>query len=40
VVDTSKLGEVTVLDLHGEPHRLDALWAGGPTVLVWLRHYG
>jgi len=40
VLDTDKLGDVTVLDLSGEPHPLKTLWNDQATVLVWLRHYG
>jgi len=40
VTDIDRLGKCTVLDLKGEPHRLDALWQDKTTVLVWLRHYG
>lgn len=31
---------VEVEDLEGERHRLDALWADGAVVLVFLRHFG
>ena len=29
-----------VEDLEGRRHRLDSLWAEGPVVLVFLRHFG
>jgi hypothetical protein len=34
------LADATVLDLDEKPVRLGDLWAGGPAVLVWLRHFG
>jgi hypothetical protein len=34
------LGQVTVLDLDGQPHPLSELWAERTAVLVFLRHYG
>ena len=32
--------DATVLDLEGAPTPLRALWAAGPAVIVWIRHYG
>ena len=32
--------DVTVLNLQGDPVPLPSLWADGPVVVVWLRHYG
>jgi hypothetical protein len=31
---------VEVEDVDGGRHRLDSLWAEGPVVLVFLRHFG
>ena len=39
VVD-SAAAEVKVEDLDGGTHRLEALWAAQPVVLVFLRHFG
>jgi hypothetical protein len=39
-VDPQALGAVTLPDAAGEPHRLAALWAERPVVLVFLRHFG
>jgi hypothetical protein len=30
----------TALDVDGQPVALEALWANGPTLLTFLRHYG
>ena len=35
-----ELGDFVLEDHRGEPVRLGDLWADGPAVLVWLRHYG
>ena len=24
----------------GEKHRLSELWAGSPTLILWMRHFG
>ncbi len=40
MIDVRRLGTTTVLDPGGETLRLDSLWADGPAVLVWLRHFG
>lgn len=34
------LGELTVLNLDDEPVALASLWAKGPAVITFLRHYG
>jgi hypothetical protein len=34
------LADLTLPDHEGNPVRLGDLWADGPVVLVWLRHYG
>jgi hypothetical protein len=34
------LAEITLLDEDSNEVRLGDLWADGPAVLVWLRHYG
>jgi hypothetical protein len=34
------LENVTLSDSHGNPVHLGELWARGPAVLVWMRHYG
>lgn len=35
-----KLESITLPDVDGKPTRLGSLWAQGPAVLVFLRHYG
>ena len=32
--------DVTILNLDGDAVPLSSLWAEGPAVVVWLRHYG
>jgi hypothetical protein len=32
--------DIILPDTTGAPVRLGSLWATGPAVLVWLRHYG
>ncbi len=32
--------DVAVLSLEGTSVPLESLWADGPAVVVWLRHYG
>ena len=34
------LAGITLPDPDGHPVRLGSLWATGPAVLVFLRHYG
>jgi peroxiredoxin len=40
MIDVRRLGTTSVLDPDGGTVRLDSLWADGPAVLVWLRHFG
>ena len=35
-----ELAETVLPDQDGDDVRLGDLWADGPAVLVWLRHYG
>jgi hypothetical protein len=35
-----RLASATVLSPEGSPVRLDSLWATGPAVIAWIRHYG
>lgn len=37
---SSKLAEISLPDVDGKSTRLGSLWADGPAVLVFLRHYG
>jgi len=37
---SSKLAGITLTDPDGKPVRLGSLWAAGPAVIVFLRHYG
>jgi hypothetical protein len=37
---SSKLADISLPDVDGKPTRLGSLWAEGPAVLVFLRHYG
>jgi hypothetical protein len=39
-LDLAKLGAISVRDLDGTPVRVQTAWAGGPAVLVFLRHFG
>jgi hypothetical protein len=32
--------DLSLLDANGAPVDLSALWAAGPTLLLFLRHYG
>ncbi len=32
--------DVAVITLDGASVPLESLWADGPAVIVWLRHYG
>jgi peroxiredoxin len=32
--------DIEVLDVDGRPVRLSTLWAPGPAVVAFLRHYG
>ncbi len=34
------IGDIRLPDTHDELTRLGDLWAEGPVVFVWLRHYG
>lgn len=34
------MDDVSILDLEGTAVPLSSLWAEGPAVVVWLRHYG
>lgn len=38
--DVAALGETTLVDQAGAPHRLGDLWAASPHVLLFLRHFG
>ena len=35
-----ELAGIVLPDHDGDDVRLGDLWADGPAVLVWLRHYG
>ena len=37
---SGKLAEIMLPDSDGREVRLGSLWAGGPAVIVFLRHYG
>ena len=37
---SSKLAKLTLPDADHRPVRLGSLWADGPAVVVFLRHYG
>ncbi len=37
---SSRLSDITLPDVDGYPVRLGSLWADGPAVVVFLRHYG
>jgi hypothetical protein len=39
-MDLTALSEIELRDDAGVPHRLGALWAEQPVVLVFLRHFG
>jgi hypothetical protein len=34
------LGNVEVLDVEGNPHRLGDLWKERPALLLFVRHFG
>ena len=36
----AELAQIVLPDHDGNDVRLGDLWADGPAVLVWLRHYG
>jgi hypothetical protein len=38
--DVAALGETTLVDPTGAPHRLGDLWTSSPHVLLFLRHFG
>src|ERR1700690_3132613 len=35
-----QLADIPLPDCDGQPIRLGSLWANGPAVVVFLRHYG
>ena len=37
---SSRLTDITLPDVDGRPVRLGSLWANGPAIVVFLRHYG
>jgi hypothetical protein len=37
---SSKLAGISLPDVDGKPVQLGSLWASGPAVIVFLRHYG
>lgn len=37
---SSRLADISLPDVDGKTVRLGTLWADGPAVLVFLRHYG
>ncbi len=37
---SAALADLVLRDHEDRPVRLGELWADGPAVLVWLRHYG
>jgi len=37
---SSRLADLTLPDVDANPVRLGSLWAHGPAVMVFLRHYG
>ena len=39
-IELSNLAEIRVLDTQGESLPMARLWQSGPTVMVWLRHFG
>jgi len=39
-MDAAALGEVTLEDHEGVPHRIGDFWADQPVVLNFLRHFG
>jgi len=34
------LSAIEIRDEHGQPHRVGALWAERPVVLLFVRHFG
>jgi hypothetical protein len=34
------LDGIEILDQHGQPQRIGALWAERPVVLLFVRHFG
>jgi hypothetical protein len=36
----ARLADISLPDADGAALRLGSLWAAGPAVLVFLRHYG
>jgi len=37
---SSRLAEIVLPDTDGRQIKLSSLWADGPAVIVFLRHYG
>jgi hypothetical protein len=37
---SAKLAEIALPDTDGHQVKLGSLWADGPAVVVFLRHYG
>jgi hypothetical protein len=37
---SEKLAEIVLPDSEGREVRLGSLWANGPAVIAFLRHYG
>lgn len=37
---SSKLAGISLPDVDGNSVRMGSLWASGPAVIVFLRHYG
>jgi hypothetical protein len=35
-----KAPDITALDIHGQPTPIAPYWAGGPTLMTFLRHFG
>jgi hypothetical protein len=38
--NVDEIADVVLQDASGDPVRLGSLWADGPAVVVFLRHYG
>jgi peroxiredoxin len=39
-MDLERLSSISLADQHGTMHRLGALWADQPVIVVFLRHFG
>ena len=37
---STQLADATMLTLQGQPRAFSTLYADGPAVVIWLRHYG